>query len=179
MVMTSHSADLQTEVGVDFDCRACGTHGRAIVLADGIGLSTTIGSLDREAARTAALQEAQADAKHQAKVTMRLVRCPRCKRRSAVPLVVFAASTAIGTLMIGALALVAFLRGGVFGIAFTALFGLVAIGFAGQRLTRLTRANAFVRRWELLEPVLPAATARALPPAAPRVEDDASPRLLR
>ena len=177
--MTSHSADLATEIACDFDCSACGARGRAIVLADGIGASTTIGGLDREAVRAGALQEAQAHAKHHAKVTLRLVRCPRCQRRATVPLVAFALTSTISTLMIAALAVVAFLRGGLFGFAFAALFALVAIGFAGLRLARLTRANAFVRRWELLEPVLPTATARALPAPAPRAEDDAAPRLLR
>jgi hypothetical protein len=179
--MTSHSADVAAEVGVDFDCSICGARRRAIVLADGIGSSTTIAGLDRDAVRAGALQEAEAHAKHQAKVTMRLVRCPRCKRRAVSPFVAFAASSTIATLMIAALAVVGILRGGLLGYGFAALFGLVAIGFAGQRFTRLTRANAFVRRWELLGPVLPAATAVALPPVPARAsdEDDGSPRLLR
>ena len=177
--MTSHSADLETEVGVDFDCSTCGARGRALVLADGVGSSTTIAGLDHQAVRAGALQEAQAHARHQAKVTMRLVRCPRCKRRATLPLVVFATTSALGTLMIASLAAVACLRGGLFGYAFAALFGLVAIGFAGQRFTRLTRANAFVRRWELLDPVLPAARALARPASPAPVEDDGAPRLLR
>jgi len=177
--MTSHSADLSTEVGVDFDCSICGARGRAIVLADGIGSSTTIAGLDAEAVRAGALQEAQAHAKHQAKVTLRLVRCPRCKRRSTMPLVTFALGSTIRTLMIASLAAIGFVRGGWLGYAFAALFGLAAIGFAGQRMARLTRASSFVRRWELLEPALPTATARALPAPAPHVEHDGSPRLLR
>jgi hypothetical protein len=180
--MTSHSADVATEVGVDFDCSNCGARGRAIVLADGIGHSTTIAGLDREAVRAGALQEAEAHAKHQARVTMRLVRCPRCKRRAASSFVVFAATSTIATLMIAALAFVSVLRGGLLGYGLAALFGLVAIGFAGQRFTRLTRANAFVRRWELLEPALPPAKAVALSPARTARasgEDDGSPRLLR
>jgi hypothetical protein len=178
--MTSHSADIQTEVGVDFDCSSCHARGRAIVLADGVGSSTTIAGLDSDAVRAGVLQEAQAHAKHQAKVTMRLVRCPRCKRRATLPLVIFTATSAIATLMIAALAVVAFVRGGLFGYAFAALFALVTIGFAGQRFTRLTRANAFVRRWELLDPVLPTAKALALPAApAPERHDGSAPRLLR
>lgn len=172
--------DLDTEVAVDFDCPACGARGRAVIAAAGIGASTTLAGLDEEAARAAALQEARAHAKHQAKVTLRLVRCPRCKRRSAFARGTFLLGTILGTVVLAGCAIGVFaMFGGLVGAGVGALLGLCTIGFAGLRFRRLTDADSFIRRFELAGPVIPTAIVVKHEPVAAVEPDHSAPRLLR
>ena len=179
MLVTTQSVDLDTEVAVDFDCPACGARGRAVVAAAGIGATTTLAGLDEDAARDAALQEARAHAKHQARVTLRLVRCPSCKRRSAFARGTFFLGTMVGTLVLAGCALGSLaLIGGWVGIGVGALLGLSTIGFAGLRFRRLTDADSFIRRFELAGPVIPTAIVVKHEPVEPVAPDHSTPRLL-
>lgn len=178
VLVTTQSVDLETEVGVDYECPSCGVRGRAVVAATGIGASTTLAGLDEDAGRIAALQEAQAHAKHEAKVTLRLVRCPSCKKRSAFARGTFFLGSLIGTTVLAGVALAMALIGGWIGVGLAALFGLGATGFAGLRWRRLQHADTFVRRFQLAGPVIPTAIVVKQALDTPVEQDRSEPRLL-
>jgi hypothetical protein len=181
LIATRHEAELDSEVEVGFACPACGAAGRAVVHAEGLGSAMSIVGIGEETARRAALEEAHADAKREAKTTIALARCPSCSGRSLAARVRFVLPVLIVMFLLLAVAVACvFVFSGWLAAVTSMLLAFTAIGFAGRQFRRLTDTERFIRRIDIFTPAIPRAT--ALLKSAPPVEvvspgDD--PRLLR
>ncbi len=197
---TKHVVKTQTQLDVDFDCDACGYSGIATVNAEGVGIATSFIGIDRGHAERAASEQSAGEALHHARLTAGLLTCPRCRHRSRAAAFQFMVMTAIGVVLLLAVAVVllrfaertrdVLLAGGL---------TVLAIGMAWRKRRQLRSAETLIvqvrakppRAVVVLakqqrqparakEPVPPIASAGPAPAAETTpIPDDGGPRLLR
>jgi hypothetical protein len=187
------AATEEVTIAVDFDCASCGYAGTADVRARGTGEAQSFLVFDRKHAERNATEQALEDAQHQARVTASLLRCPQCGRRARGALVAYTIGTALGALVVAAIAVVVWwaTHAGIWhwvGPGAILLMGAVLIK---NRNKRIAASESLLERFRI-RPKLPAATAlkigaphvprpvvaKAPEPAPPAPEPGDEPKLL-
>lgn len=131
--MAQFHAIVEDIVEVDTECSKCHRGSTARVKSRGSGSAASFVGFDRAHAQDRALEVAQQEVVHQAKLTMSLVRCAHCHHRSRRELAWFIGLNAVGFLVVLAILAVArFLLAPWWGLALLAL-GAAAIPFHAYR----------------------------------------------